>query len=84
MIKIKALLFVVFTALLLSSLAGCSSKGYSGSTSIYYSNDPWAYDRYYRSRVHHHHNRPNRPDKPNRPPNRPSKPNRPTQLPVRR
>ncbi len=84
--KLKVLLFVLGATLLLSPLAGCGSNDYSGGSNNYYSsnhyrNDPWAYDRYYRSRVHRHHYRHVRPSRPNRPPARPV---RPATLPARR
>ncbi len=79
--KMKVFLCMICTALLLSPLTGCGSKGYSGDGD-YYRRDPWYYDHYYRSRVHHHHHRSHvhrpgdRPDRP-RPPRPPKPPNRP-------
>jgi len=75
--KMKVILYMIATALLLAPLAGCGSGNYSGNShNTYYRNDPWGYDRYYRSRVNHHHYRPGRP-------NRPSSPARPVHLPSR-
>jgi len=73
--KMKILLWIVVAAFLFIPLAGCNGGG-GGSATIYYRHDPWAYDHYYRTRVHHHHyhNRPNRPDRPIHKPNRPGGP----------
>lgn len=79
--KIKVFVCMICTALLLSPLMGCGSKGYRGDGD-YYRGDPWHYDHYYRSRVHHHYHRSHvqhpggRPDRP-RPPRPPKPPNRP-------
>jgi hypothetical protein len=56
--KIIQFLYVVVAALLLSSVTGCSSTGYSGSYSgSYYGGSSWGYDSYYRSGVNRHYNR---------------------------
>ena len=49
--------YIMCAALLMSIVTGCSSTGYSGSTSYYHRN-AWEYDNYYRSGVNHHYNRP--------------------------
>ena len=49
-------LYIMCAALLMSIATGCSSTGYSGSTSHYHRNG-WEYDNYYRSGVNHHYNR---------------------------
>lgn len=51
------LFYFTFITLLLTILAGCSSTGYSGSTSYYHRN-AWEYDNYYRSGVNRYYNRP--------------------------
>ena len=42
-------------ALLLTIVTGCSSTGYSGSSS--YHRNAWGYDNYYRSGVNNHYHR---------------------------
>ena len=55
--KMIPFLYILCVALLMSIVTGCSSTGYSGSTS-YYNRNAWEYDNYYRSGVNHHYNRP--------------------------
>ncbi len=54
--KIIQFLYVVCVALLLTTITGCGSTGYSGSSSNYHGNS-WRYDNYYRSGVNNHYNR---------------------------
>jgi len=49
-------LYVVCVALLLTTITGCGSTGYSGSSS-YYHGSSWGYDNYYRSGVNRHYHR---------------------------
>ena len=49
--------YLLFGTLMLTILTGCSSSGYSGS-STYYHHNVWEYDNYYRSGVNHYYNRP--------------------------
>ena len=55
--KMIPFLCMACAALLLTIVTGCSSTGYSGSSSHYHRN-AWEYDNYYRSGVIHHYNRP--------------------------
>lgn len=55
--KMTPFLYMIFAALLMSTVAGCNSTGYSGSTSYYHRN-AWEYDNYYRSGANHYYNRP--------------------------
>ena len=56
-------LYVMCVALLLSTITGCGSTGYSVSSgyyhgnSSYYHGNSWRYDNYYRSGVNNHYNR---------------------------
>ncbi len=55
--KMIFFLYLLSGALLLTIIAGCSSTGYSGSSSYYHRN-VWEYDNYYRTGVNHYYNRP--------------------------
>ena len=57
MLKILPFFYMICLAFLLFFTAGCSSTGYSGNAG-YYHRSGWDYDRYYRSGVNHHYNRP--------------------------
>jgi len=54
--KIIPFLYVMAAALLLTIVTGCSSTGYSGSSSYYHENS-WGYDNYYRSGVNRNYHR---------------------------
>jgi hypothetical protein len=54
--KIIQLIYLMCAAILLTIVTGCSSTGYSGSSS-YYSGSSWGYDSYYRSGVNRHYSR---------------------------
>ncbi|GEM_PF-3141359 len=49
-------LYMVCAALLLTTITGCGSTGYSGSSS-YYHGSSWGYDNYYRSGINRHYHR---------------------------
>jgi hypothetical protein len=55
--RMTPFLYMMCAALLMIIVTGCSSSGYSGSTSYYHRN-AWDYDNYYRSEANHHYNRP--------------------------
>ncbi len=56
--KMIQLLYIACAMLLLTIVTGCSSTGYSGSSSYYHRNS-WGYDNYYRSGVNRNYNRSN-------------------------
>lgn len=51
------ILYMMFATLLMITVPGCSSTGYSGGTSYNHRN-AWEYDNYYRSGANRHYNRP--------------------------
>jgi hypothetical protein len=53
--KMKMILYMIGTVLLLATLTGCTSGGYYGGSSSYYHRNSWDYDRYYRSGVNRHY-----------------------------
>jgi hypothetical protein len=55
--RMTPILYMLFAALLMIIVTGCSSTGYSGGTSYYHRN-AWGYDNYYRSGASRHYNRP--------------------------
>ncbi len=50
------ILYMMFAALLMIIVTGCSSTGYSGGTSYHHRNS-WDYDNHYRSGVNKNYNR---------------------------
>jgi hypothetical protein len=50
------ILYMMFAALLMIIVTGCSSTGYSGGTSYHHRNS-WNYDNHYRSGVNKNYNR---------------------------
>ena len=57
--KMKMVLYMIGTVLLLAFLTGCTSGVYYGGSSSYYHRNSWDYDRYYRSGVNRHYQRTN-------------------------
>ncbi len=55
--KMTPFLYMLFAALLMIIVTGCSSTGYSRGTSYNHRN-AWEYDNYYRSGANRHYNRP--------------------------
>lgn len=57
--KMKMVLYMIGTVLLLATFTGCSSSGYYYGGSTTYHRNSWDYDRYYRSGVNRHYHRTN-------------------------